>query len=308
MAAKSFNQDWSFRRKDKISDIISDDIINLLINVSTLYFKKGDYDYLHGGLGPAVCFLNQANSIKERQGLKNILNLLGEIIEIKHRAFPFKNEFKFTGSDLGLSHGISSIVSILVRAIECNMSNERCEKLLNETLNWIISKRHESGLSLYPNFITDQKPYNSRLAWCYGDLGIASVFWQAGKILKNQEWKKEAIAIMLHSSKRRDLKENSVLDACFCHGTSGIAHIFNRFYKETGRKEFNEARWYWLHKTLEMATCNNDFADYKMWKGEKGWKNEYGLLEGISGIGLVLLGFLTHDIKNLNWDECLLLS
>ena len=289
------------------NNIISDDIIGLMTQVSIRYLQMGDYDFLHGGLGPAMCFLNHTNSFKEREGFKNILHLLVETLEIKQDTFLFKNEFK-SRDNLGLSHGIPSVVSILAKAIKYNMSTEKSEKLLHDSLNLIKSKKNEDGLSLYPNLITDEKPYNSRLAWCYGDLGVASAFWKAGKAMNNQEWKNEAIAIMLHSSKRRDLKENNVLDACFCHGTSGIAHIFNRFYKETGIKEFNEARWYWLQKTLGMATWNGDLADYKTWLGQKGWKNESGLLEGIAGIGLVLLGFLTNDIINLSWDECLLLS
>ena len=150
--------------------------------------------------------------------------------------------------------------------------------------------------------------YNSRLAWCYGDLGIASAFWQTGKNNNNTEWKQEAIDILLHTAQRLNTKENLIMDAGICHGAAGVAHIFNRFYKETGIKEFDEARWYWLDQTLQMAKPGTGLAGYQVWNHKAGWQNEYGLLEGIAGIGLALAGFLTEDVQDLDWDQCLLLS
>jgi lantibiotic biosynthesis protein len=176
-------------------------------------------------------------------------------------------------------------------------------------------------LSQYPVAIDGFTPYkqisidgsahyeSSRLGWCYGDPGIASSIWQAGKALKNEEWKNEAIEIMLHASLRKELKINGVMDAGICHGTAGIAHIFNRFYWETKMPVFKEAANYWIEETLKMAYHKDGLAGYKAWQGkERGWQNEYGLLEGVAGIGLVLLGFLTDDINDLSWDRCLLLS
>jgi len=43
------------------------------------------------------------------------------------------------------------------------------------------------SISLYPHTVDDGKIVipNSRLAWCFGDLGIATSIWQAGKSLTN---------------------------------------------------------------------------------------------------------------------------
>lgn len=56
-----------------------------------------------------------------------------------------------------------------------------------------------------------------------------------------------------------------------------------------------------------MAKFEDGLAGYKTWQGaERGFRNEYGLLEGIAGIRLVLLAYLSDEEPT--WDECLLLS
>jgi lantibiotic modifying enzyme len=114
--------------------------------------------------------------------------------------------------------------------------------------------------------------------------------------------------ILSHSATRRGLQENSVLDAGVCHGTAGIASIFNRLYLKTAREEFKEAAVYWCQETLSMAKFEDGFAGYKTWRTEKygGWQTSTSLLEGVSGIGLCLLSFVTSD--DPAWDECFLLS
>jgi len=112
---------------------------------------------------------------------------------------------------------------------------------------------------------------------------------------------------LLHASQRRDLKDNYVMDACFCHGTSGIAHVFNRMWRETGMDECKHAAAYWIEQTLDMAKFTDGLAGYKTWQGGVlGYETRYGLLEGIAGIGLVLLSYY-YEIEP-TWDECLLLS
>ena len=114
---------------------------------------------------------------------------------------------------------------------------------------------------------------------------------EASKSLKRNDWAEEAKTILIHSSKRRDLNENGVIDACFCHGASGIAHIFHRMYKETELDECGEAARYWMEKTIEMSKFKDGLAGYKVWRRDNGFENDAGLLEGIAGIGLALLSY-----------------
>ena len=67
----------------------------------------------------------------------------------------------------------------------------------------------------------------------------------------------------MESTKRRNLKEEGVLDAGLCHGSSGISMIFRRMYIETQQREFADARDYWIEKTLNFSIFNDGLAGYK---------------------------------------------
>jgi lantibiotic modifying enzyme len=132
--------------------------------------------------------------------------------------------------------------------------------------------------------------------------------WQAGVALNNEAWKNKAVEVLVFAAeKRRNLEQNFVADAGLCHGTAGIGHIFYRMWWNTRLPEFKSAADYWFHETLKMAKFEDGLAGYKAWHGEaRGCQNEYGLLEGIAGIGLALLTYY-YEIEP-TWDECLLLS
>lgn len=111
---------------------------------------------------------------------------------------------------------------------------------------------------------------------------------------------------MLHASQRKDFEKNGIVDAGICHGTAGIAHIFNRFFFETKMPIFKDTANYWIKETLKMATHDDGLAGYKSFYSEKEWVKEYGLLEGVAGIGLALLSHISDEEPT--WDRCLLLS
>ena len=156
--------------------------------------------------------------------------------------------------------------------------------------------------SLSPSFV--------RLAWCHGDLGIGLSLWKAGVITGNELWKREALEIFNHASKRRDIQENHIKDGCVCHGTASAAHVFRRMWWETRQSQYHETAEYWIKQTLNFAKHNDGVAGYKAWLGDittaKGGNDEFGLLSGVTGIGLALMSALSDE--PLHWDECLLMS
>jgi hypothetical protein len=57
-----------------------------------------------------------------------------------------------------------------------------------------------------------------------------------------------------------------------------------------------------------MSNYEDGLAGFKSWRGdENSYTNEYGLLEGIAGIGMVMINSLHPEIEP-TWDRCLLLS
>lgn len=304
-----------FAGKEILDDLLGDvkkEINQFLITASHKYTEQGNYDFLHGSLGLIYTASYCKNNVYKKTISELTASFLNNMRKNEKGCFFFDwmssitNSAKSEKINFSLAHGLPSAAAIL-----SGLQTPDTLDASNNILRFIKShKSNSSTLSLYPSVVNEAETinYNSRLAWCYGDLGIASAFWQTGKNNNNVEWKQEAINIMLHAAKRLNTKENLIMDAGICHGAAGVAHIFNRFYKETSIREFDEARWYWLDQTLQMAKPNSGLAGYQAWDYKNGWQNEYGLLEGIAGIGLVLMGFLTDDVQELDWDKCLLLS
>ncbi len=98
------------------------------------------------------------------------------------------------------------------------------------------------------------------------------------------------------------------MDGGICHGASGVALIYNKLYHETGMKIFKSAAIHWLDVCLNMTFHKDGLAGYKAWYTEEygGWRKNADLLEGVAGIGLMMLSFVS--MKAPAWDECLLLS
>jgi lantibiotic modifying enzyme len=184
--------------------------------------------------------------------------------------------------------------------------------LLSGTVNYIFQQKSATPiLSYFPNYSMESCPQShySRLGWCYGDLGISQAILSASGVMENKDWKDTAIKIFIHSGHRKDVRRNSVHDAGLCHGSIGVAHIFCRLYRKTGMEVFNEAAKYWYRKTLEYSIFGDTCAGYKhlIFPDKKRvWVNNFGLLAGITGIGLGIMSYLDHELTS--WDECLLLS
>lgn len=100
------------------------------------------------------------------------------------------------------------------------------------------------------------------------------------------------------------------VDTGLCHGTAGLAHLFNRLYQATGDPEIRDATLAWLRHTLDMQIPGKDYAGLLSWvvsqPGEGRWEGEHGFLTGIAGVGLALLAAVTEIEPS--WDRVLLLS
>ncbi len=150
----------------------------------------------------------------------------------------------------------------------------------------------------------------SRLAWCYGDPGIAATLLATARAVGEPDWEKEAIAIGLHSAARPEATA-LIRDAGLCHGSAGLGHLFNRLYQATGEERFAEAARHWLLHVMSFQVRGEGVAGYRAWEvnpetKEPGWRPDAGFLEGATGIGLALLGAVSN--VDPAWDRVLLLS
>jgi len=299
------------------SNEILEDIDPFLRKMMVADIKSGNYDYLHGACGVGLYFLSRLPNPLAKEAL---VELIDELDQISHKeedgALKWKSilnrEEGTQGYNLSLSHGISSIIAFLGKAYALDINRDKTASLLKGAVQFLFKNEMDTTqfLSRFPSWISDtpEPPTNSRLAWCYGDLGVGISLWQVGRDFNNPQWQKEAIDTLLFSTKRRDAKESMIIDAGLCHGAAGLAHLYNRAFQHTGVPAFKDTALYWANYTLAMASHPDGMAGYKAWHTEKygGWVGETAFLEGIAGIGLAIISLIS-DIESV-WDGALLMS
>jgi lantibiotic modifying enzyme len=295
---------------DDFNDLLKE-IDDVLIGHIDDFDVSKDFDFLYGLIGLGNYFLERTNNEIITVIIKKLNNWgITELDHIKWVSENYINEEKTKVYDIGLAHGLSSIIIFLSKCLSIK-NDINTEILLRKSLNFLeyvatLNKKKE-----YPAYIiieTKEQNLNNRLAWCYGYLGISIALLHAANALNDDSLKEKSIEICLQTTAIDKLKSSQIMDAGICHGSSGVAHIYNKMFFYTGRSEFKVASDYWKNETLAYSTHIDGLAGYKAWNHDTGYYNEYGLLEGVSGIGLVLLGFLTDDIEDLSWDRSLLLS
>lgn len=282
----------------------------LLTRYETL-LKQGNYDLLYGHVGMNLVLkkfidkdlflkLNEtffnSTAIKDTNGTKWLFNIFS----------PSSKGFNF-----GLAHGMPSIIISLLDLFELSDSeNRNFADLALDCVKYMLSKEQDPLiiLSYFPNNIdeTTSLPSFSRLAWCYGDLGVGFAIWKCGKVLKNDEFLRKGIEILTHCALRKDRESTLIKDLGICHGSSGLALFFKRLYEYTELQVFSEAATYWLNYTTKAVNNYGDIGEIKVWKEKpEECVFEEGFLTGVAGIGLVLLDFISP--QKLTWSECILL-
>ncbi len=295
---------------------------NYLCNQMILDFNQGDYDFMHGALGYAFYFLNRFRHTEDKDLKKRYQSYLSEsIISLKSlsvskdKTLKWKSDLDIVKSkkvyNLSLSHGMSSIINFLSRLHEIDIFKKETEELVLGGINYILSfeNTNPQNISLFPNWIEKNvlPEYNSRIAWCYGDLGIGLSLLRAGKSLGDIPLQNHALEI-LHLTATRNLPHNTlVYDAGVCHGSYGNALIYKRLFQKSNETSFKKSLNFWIEDGIQKAIHQDGYAGYKQWNAfKKSWTTELSLLEGIAGIGLVIIDCLSNEPNS--WDECLMIS
>ncbi len=297
-------EDWEFLCPDY------DDLANTALEM----LENDNYDFLHGATGIAYHLLyTESNAFNDFYSrffvlLQSLVNKSVEKKVIPNYDFE-KNQSNPNQINLGLSHGIPSILKFCIQYYKQNVCVAEAELMAKDIIDYLLTHTNKDKSSGYfPSIIETGEEINtpSRLAWCYGDLGAGYILYQAGITFNNQKAIDFALEVLVHSTKRQDLDKAGVMDASICHGAAGVAHIYHKMWHYTQELIFKQACDFWIQKTLDFATHEDGLAGYKQYNPiTDTYLNEYGLLEGAAGIGLVLLSYLTSDFS---WDYCLMLN
>jgi len=213
--------------------------------------------------------------------------------------------------NLGLAHGVPGIIGLLGAAAAAGVNADKARTMLAQAVAWLLAQETRDGdwVGFPPWIEPEVTPGRNRLAWCYGDLGIAVSLLSAARSVGSRAWEERALAIA-HRAARCPIEQAGVQDAGVCHGAAGIGHLFNRLYQATGEAAFVGASRFWFQRTLAMREPGRGIAGYAAWwsseNGTTKWVNEPGFLLGVAGIGLALLAAST-PLEPL-WDRLLLVA
>lgn len=210
--------------------------------------------------------------------------------------------------DLGVAHGMAGIIPLLAHAGRLGAGGPVAAELADAAATWLL--RHtvsdEVGGRTVPAFVgTESDARPARSAWCYGDPGVSATL-----VLAAAEggcfWAGPAQQLSVRAADRPD-RSCGVVDAGFCHGAAGLAHLFNVMYQLTGEPALRSAATTWLDRTLDsVSTALRRDGGLTMGQAPHLPWNGLGLLEGLAGIALVLLAASTPVPPS--WDAMFLVS
>lgn len=206
--------------------------------------------------------------------------------------------------NLGLAHGIAGIIAALLPFLTDSELNQRVARLLTLSCDWLIQqsfpdKNHES---IYPNAYQHTK--SSRLGWCYGDLTIALTLARVGKALDKVNYLDRALEISLHATTRNQVS-GMVHDAGLCHGSAGLALIFQLLNSVFSHDKLIQSSQKWLSITFNQYHKKQLSGFNKYSIADREHIVSKGFLEGYSGVGLSIQAAINNDTS---WCDSLLLS
>lgn len=311
-------------------DIIDDTILLKDLEVYLLQsltndFNISNFDPLHGSIPKLLYFINSTD--KQREEIEPIINdflnsLYENRIEINTGflwKYPYGKENKII--DLGIAHGVSGILSFLLRLKALNYQNQYLDILIKGILKSISSFKNKIKCgSIYPSTISensDKIRATSRLAWCNGDLGIAHTLLYASKVLKDDSLYNEVLEIMgaivhrkISTSNIVHYEDYSFFDTGFCHGIGGIVYTLQKINQDLNDDFITKRIDYWekqLMSNLEIQlSIQNEI--YLPWERQDKdgtyTLDKVAALNGYTGVGLVLLSM---QYKKYDWSDFFML-
>ena len=212
---------------------------------------------------------------------------------------------------LRLAHGLSGILLVLLKAYERGIAPPAARHVVEQGVAFLLTTLREEHLAdprryafpsnvflaLPPDHPRNLSFYHQRLAWCYGDLNQVLVLYRAGKCLGHPGWIEIADRVGLATLRKKSYQETSVEDASLCHGTAGLARIYQSLYQLSGRTPYLAGYDYWNERTagyLAEIFAHDRLPD-----------KPASLLEGLPGAGLSLLAHLRG--QPASWEKIFLL-
>jgi hypothetical protein len=255
-----------------------------LAGIAVFAAERGDDD--------SRAVLEQVTACLERKAIENG----GERTWwVEPQFVPASNRSRYPDGlfDLGVAHGVPGVLVALAR---CHMQGvPGAAELCRGGVRWLLAQELPDGSgSAFPGmFAAGELPQASRLAWCYGDAGIAASLAATAQALGDGALLEKARLIGRRAALRAP-HATGVDDASLCHGSAGLGLIFQRLWNATGDDAFAGAARFWLGDALTRL------------EREPVWTHGPALLTGKTGVALALLAAASE--QEPGWDSAFGLS
>jgi len=273
-----------------------------IINGAEQDFTTGNWDPLHGLVGLGIYFLERYKETGEHKNLERIVDQLHALAITgkggKVWVTPGLRHYSGDNYNFGMAHGMPGLLSFLAGVYPLGIRRRMIEELIPSCCTFLSDHYQEEGKFYgFPASIElkpESRALPSRHGWCYGDLGMAMALIHCGKALSRKDWVLLGARIALKTT-HIPFEAARCDDASFCHGAIGLVHQYNRLYRSTQETRLKVAADKWLTLMNEHYYSPDSYpggyACKQYDKATGSYRNLpcYGLLEGISGIGLVLL-------------------
>jgi lantibiotic biosynthesis protein len=297
-----------------------DDIDEILIRRLRGESRIRHFDLISGLAGQAVYFFERLPRKTAREALELILRHLEwqseesgvgitwytspSLVHATQRAYSESGYY-----DLGVAHGLPGVAHVLAEMIRANIQPARAQKLLKGAMNWLdrMESPSTSQSSFSSRFVPGQPTEESRLGWCYGDLGLAAVLHDSAKLIGDIQGMAVALSRIDRTLGWPD-NASKVCDAGICHGAFGIAHIYNRLYQAEQLSKYKTMANVWYQKGFSFTREDAGLPRFFAWRPDlnPNMQTDKSFLSGDLGIGLSLLAATTTIEPQ--WDRLLLLS
>ena len=285
-------------------------------------------DVISGTIGAAVYALERLPDPGAAECLERIVERLSRSAESSgrfttwrsprsRRIHPYPEGLNRRRYAIGVAHGVAGIVAALASIHAAGIARRQTRRLVEGAVRWLLDCRDSAPGSCFPREIDSRgRAVPARnLGWCWGDSGTIAALFVAAASLDRDDWRREALAAARVAAAVHPL-DAGIVDGGLCHGTAGVAHLFNRMYQQTGDLELREAARFWFRQTLRIRRPGRGIGGYfAVWPtrtridgAATHWRDVRapGFLGGSAGIALALWS-ASEAVEPL-WDRALLVS
>ncbi len=215
----------------------------------------------------------------------------------------------------GIPHGTCGIILFLLKCADVYHLNSQLRELLRSSIDWLIYQLDKENNNLKYSYSPLEASATGKLGWCYGDQTLAFTLLRYYETYNYPRALAKAWELIRQSSIKpidqtglKFYSKYGYYDMRVCHGTSSVAYMWKRMFDITRDYRLEDLANKWVTLTLDNLDIflpqleiisslekDNEAIDFSM-----------GFINGLSGVGLVLMSFV--DPKLSDWDKLLLLD